>query len=288
MVGDLAQRIDYHLHDSALGRWIEARCAPPPDLADAVEAIFYGEGSVTYRRDRILPSGMSHLLINLGPTQYLVSGDEERQSFTDLWFSGQQDAYLETEAPHGTTILGVVFRPYGAYAVMGFDQDCLRGRVVSLAELLGDRVARLRQRLLDTSDVVERIAVAEGWLRQQAMRGRQVHPATKWAVEQIVASAGQLRIRDLAGGAGYSSKHLVSLLRREVGLSAKSLARITRFHAVLTRLRHDQEVDWSALAADCGYYDQSHLTRDIRCFAGCRPGDLLSTPAADENTLAMT
>ena len=37
-----------------------------PRLADIVASMWFGEGKTAYQRDRILPSGTSQLLINLG------------------------------------------------------------------------------------------------------------------------------------------------------------------------------------------------------------------------------
>lgn len=284
----LVQRVQLHRHDSELGRWIEARCLPHPALAEHVELIFYGEGEVTYRRDRILPRGLPHLLINLGPPQYLVRpGGDGRRAFTDLWFAGQQETFLETETPQGSALIGVVFRPYGAYPALATDQDALAGEVVGLTALLGDRVRRLQERLLDTGDLFQRFAIVEGWLLERISRGRPVHPATRWAAERIARSEGQVRVRELAAESGYSRKHLAGLFRREVGLTAKSLARIQRFHAALARLRRSAQPGWSRIAADCGYYDQSHLIRDVRLFAGCTPVELAATPAPDDVTLAL-
>ena len=282
----LSFRVQIHEHESDLGRWTDAVCLPHPGLSGHVSVIFHGEGAVHYRRDRILPRGQPHLLINLGPPQYLVAGDH-RRLFSDLWFSGQQPSYLETEAPEGTRLIGVVFSSFGAYAALGMDQDELTGEVVDLSALLGDRVGDLRERLVNTSGVRERLAVVESWLLQRVERGRPPHAATRWAVDRISASGGQVKTRELARQSGYSEKHLIGLVRREVGLTPKHLARIHRFQGFLERLREQPDPSWSHLAVDCGYYDQSHLIREVRQFSGCTPGELAAARMADEVTVAL-
>ncbi len=282
----VARRSRIERHESELGRWVEVQCLPHPALAGHVELIFHSEGAVTYRRDRLLPRGQTHLLINLGPPQYLVNG-AGRRTFSDLWFSGQHETFLETEAPHGTVLMAVVFRAFGAYAALGMDQDALAGEVLGLADLLGDRVRSLHARLLETADVFTRLAVVEGWLLERIARGRALHPVTPWAAERIASAGGQLAIRDLAARSGYSEKHLISLFRREVGLTPKSLARIHRFHTFLGQLRRQRTPSWSRLAVDCGFYDQSHLIREVRRFTGCTPRQLAAAPTPDDVTLAL-
>ena len=48
--------------------------------------------------------------------------------------------------------------------------------------------------------------------------------------------------------------------------------RILRFQEVLARLALRKKVDWAGVAADGGFYDQSHLNREFRAFAGVTPG----------------
>jgi len=43
-------------------------------------------------------------------------------------------------------------------------------------------------------------------------------------------------------------------------------------------------VNWAELAADCGYFDQAHLIRDFRAFAGITPREYSrAMPAAIES-----
>jgi AraC-like DNA-binding protein len=73
-----------------------------------------------------------------------------------------------------------------------------------------------------------------------------------------------------------SRKHLVTLFRAHVGLPPKVCGRILRFHHAIELIRSPCAVGWSDLAVRCGYYDQAHLIRDVRQFAGVTPGELVT------------
>jgi AraC-like DNA-binding protein len=95
------------------------------------------------------------------------------------------------------------------------------------------------------------------------------------AVAAIEAAGGALRVDALAGDLGVSRQHLALQFRQQVGLTPKLFSRICRFRHALVRLRAPGAGgDLAALAADCGYFDQSHLIRDFHDFAA-------STPAAE-------
>ena len=62
MDGDRQSRIRSFVQDSALGRWRMDLCRPRAQLAPFVGQLWYGQGQVNYRRDRILPGGGGFLL----------------------------------------------------------------------------------------------------------------------------------------------------------------------------------------------------------------------------------
>src|SRR5204862_6925654 len=84
------------------------------------------------------------------------------------------------------------------------------------------------------------------------------------------------RIQDVVRDFGASERTVERRFRRAVGVAPKLFARVLRLQDAL-RLR-EQQVAWSELALDAGYYDQSHLIRDARQLFGASP-QALAAPA---------
>ena len=279
-------RINHYQADGPLGRWRVASCLPAGDLADCVETLWFGEGQVSYERDRILPTGGSFLLINLGPTQYLVDDQScQRRRFDDIWFSAARQTPIDTEAPHGQALLGVAFRPHGAHPFFHLPAQETAEQVVPLADLLGSEALALRHRLLELCDDGARFDLVEAWLRR---RRRGVAPAAlQHALRRISETAGQIAIDDLALELQLSRKSLARQFQQHVGVSAKTLARLHRFQSALAWLSQCERVPWVELAARCGYYDQSHLIRDFQAFSGYAPGEFVRLARPDASSVVV-
>jgi AraC-like DNA-binding protein len=289
MDGATPGRVQRLHNDNALGHWFVDLCAPRPELAAHVDLLWYGEGRVNYLRDRILPSGGSYLLINLGPTQYRIDPGppEQRVGFDDIWYSGPHTGPIDTEAPTGNALLGVAFKPCGSHAWLGLAAAGLAQRTLPLADLVGDSARELREQLLSLRDSQSRIARVEEWLLRRLDPRRATHAAVEWSLRQLDATQGQTTIAQLARTTGFSRKHLGTLFAEQVGLSPKALARVLRFRSALQRLEGATHVPWCDLAASCGYFDQSHLTRDFRAFCGFAPGEFLGHVRADATSIVL-
>jgi len=57
-----------------------------------------------------------------------------------------------------------------------------------------------------------------------------------------------------------------------VGASPKWVLRRARLHEAAARADEGAGIDWARLAADLGYADQAHLTRDFTAAVGSPPG----------------
>ena len=58
--------------------------------------------------------------------------------------------------------------------------------------------------------------------------------------------------------------------RGAIGVTPKSAARVFRFERAC-RLIKDERPSLAHVAASCGYFDQSHMTREWNALAGCSP-----------------
>jgi AraC-like DNA-binding protein len=287
---DVPSRLQTFTHQSSIGHWSVSVWRVDPRLDGVVASMWFGEGKTAYQRDRILPSGQSQLLINLGPPQYRVQPGppEVRVPFVDVWYSGLHQGPIDTEAPHGNALLGIAFTARGTFPWLGDRMDGLSDRIIALADALGDGALRLRERLLNTAALEARFQVVERWLITRLKPRCIVHPAVRWAVDRIAATGGRMSIEGLATQTGFTRKHLGNLFQRQVGLSPKSLARVHRFRGALALLdRADGQVPWAELAEQCGFYDQSHLINEFRRFTGLSPVELARRDRPDSGSVVL-
>jgi methylphosphotriester-DNA--protein-cysteine methyltransferase len=108
-----------------------------------------------------------------------------------------------------------------------------------------------------------------------------IHPCVQRALTIVEQTGGQIRISELASRCRVSTRHLANLLRTWVGLSPKTLARVTRFQKFLEQMETEPAESGAARAADLGYFDQAHLTREVSRFFGATPGSVSPNQVAD-------
>ena len=91
-------------------------------------------------------------------------------------------------------------------------------------------------------------------------------------VEAVETSPDLLRVDDLCGRFDIAERTLQRLLHKRIGLGPKWLIRRRRLQEAAERLRDDSG-GLASIAADLGYADQAHFTRDFRRATGLTPGE---------------
>jgi AraC-like DNA-binding protein len=184
--------------------------------------------------------------------------------------------------------LQLALRPPGVRALLGLPAGELADTDVPAEEVLGGVCAELRDRVMTAAGWPERFAILDEILLRQLITGSEaaaaVAPEVLRAWRQLLRAGGAVRVGDLAAETGWSSRHLASRFRTEIGLTPKAAARVIRFDRakqalirhVHTRASHDGGYQLADLAADTGYFDQAHLAREFRSLAGVPPSQWLA------------
>ena len=171
--------------------------------------------------------------------------------------------------------LQVRLSPVLAHAVLGVSPE-REGTVVALDDLWGRDARRTEEQLRAAASWDDRFAIAEAALVRRLEAGGAVDPEVAFAWQLMATNRGRVRVDRLAADVGWSRKRLWSRFRSQIGLTPKRAAQLIRFdHAAhLLAAGHSAAL----VAAESGYFDQSHLHRDVMAFAGVTPTAVAVAP----------
>jgi AraC-like DNA-binding protein len=217
------------------------------------------------------------LKINFGGGFQVYDADQSEPftTLTESWVLGLWTKSHIVDWPEDLQYVGVNFKPGGAHPFLGLHLSELQNQVVPLDAIWGTFVAELRERLYAAPTIQARFALLEQFL---VARLRDTSPGLKivqYAVAEIARQHGTLSIRELSERLGMSQKHLIVQFKQMVGCTPKELGRLYRFGDILASLDLAQPVDWTRVAHQFHFHDQSHFIRDFREFSGHTPTDYL-------------
>jgi AraC-like DNA-binding protein len=168
-------------------------------------------------------------------------------------------------------VLGVRFRPGGFRPFWDAPVSRLTDRVVPAAEVFGAATAAAQHAIVSAPDDAAMVAHAEEFLTAVLPGRDPVAEHVAALVEQINADPALTRVDQLAEATGRSVRRLQRLFAEYVGVGPKWVMRRVRLHEAAERADQGADVAWAAVAADLGYADQAHLTREFTAMIGVPP-----------------
>jgi AraC-like DNA-binding protein len=226
----------------------------------------------TFRRHEF-PIPQVVLIFEFGPPLRIFgAADESRfDRFPGGFTAGIGEATAICEHDGYQSGMEVKLTPIGARLVFDVPMTELANRIVALRDLLRPSERDISARLSDAGDWDARFDLLDDFIARRIACAHDRTQLASWAIGRIEETGGQLDIAALARELGYSQKHLITLFRDQVGLPPKLVARLFRFDRVIQHLRAGSPGTWAEIAAAYGYFDQAHLNREMRLFAGTTP-----------------
>ena len=231
---------------------------PPPDLAELVACTWErAEAAESSAGVRVLPDGCVDLVWSTRGGLVLAGPDTG-------------PVVYPIERGYGAT--GLRLRPGVAGSVLGLPASELRDERPELSALWGRDAARLE----------ERIALADPSQRRELLEDA-VRPLAREAQPDELVLAGLpllgrrgSSVAEIARTLAISERALRRRFNDAIGYGPKRLDRIIRFRRLLRMAAQPWDGGLAAAAAELGYADQAHLTREVRELSGLTPVELLA------------
>jgi AraC-like DNA-binding protein len=216
----------------------------------------------------IYPDGCCELIVHLAspPRAWDAQRDWHDQAAT--LFAAQHLSPVRLLATQPLDCLGLRLQPEASSVLGG--RSLVRDRILDLAGIDAPFARALRRAarrfLAGDTETLWRLV-------EKRIAAKDVDEPVARAVAQLRDGAGVPRIESVAKSLSLSLRSLQTRFRRSVGLTPKEFARIMRLRATLRAL-DTTDASLADLAADRGFADQAHASRELRRITGLAPARL--------------
>ena len=267
----MARRLRAIRHESDSGTWELVRSLPAPGLRrHVVEYEGYVERGATegLLRQQV-PTTVVPLILNFGSSWAAADEPGGRRELHDSFVAGLHEHSTYVAASGPASCVQVNLTPLGAHTLLGAPMSELANRIVSV-DAVASTLAPLVDRLEDRDSWETRFELLDDFLARRLANAREPTDDVALAWAALERTDGRAPIGWICDRLGRSRRHLAARFRDEIGLPPKTVARIMRFDRAVARIGGGGTT-LAEVAFECGYFDQAHMNRDFRQFAGTSP-----------------
>lgn len=221
--------------------------------------LFYGNNPVSMRRDE------SHHFTQQAPVMLV----------------GPQYSRVNIRVEERLLAIRVDFLPGGLYRLLGIPLHEFFDGGYDARDIFGPAMKSLNEALQQLSSLEQGKNLVENFLLRQSHTLRSVRPLDQ-ALRLLLDANGNMPVEKTASLSCLSLKQFERKCRDYIGMNPKTYARILRFSKAYRLHEAHPHLSWIKIAYEAGYFDQMHMIRDFKTFAGVNPSlisqELLSTP----------
>lgn len=174
------------------------------------------------------------------------------------------------------SIFRIQFTPNGFHSLFGLPLKEFTNKIVDAQTVFGKEITLHCEQLQQTQNIFKMAALTDEYLKKYVTQNKAT--ARKNGVDlvsnAILRSNCSVPIEQYAAMAKMSLRNFERKFRKQVGTSPKTFCRLLRFNRAIQLKLMSPEKCWTSIALDCDYYDQMHMIKDFKKFAGASPTKL--------------
>jgi AraC-like DNA-binding protein len=241
----------------------------------------------------VLPEGLNDVVTPYPPTPFQslmfycnhpismgrIDGVFDKQPLSVI--VGPQFSRVNIKIQRELRAIRVDFLPGGMYRMLGIPMQELFDGGFDMLDFFGAEMKCINEQLQNIADLEEGKNIVEKFLLRQATGLKQVLPFDS-AMRVLLTNNGSIAIEKLASLSCLSLKQFERTCKERIGMNPKLYARILKFSKAYRLREAFPHLSWTKIAYEAGYYDQMHMIRDFKVFAGVNPTvmdeKLIATP----------
>ncbi len=234
---------------------------PGAHLSPFIEAYWEARaGSARQAMDKIVPDGCVDVIYNAGDDLYIDSLGITLKSEA-VYLGGAITQCMEARMPAHAHLIGARFRPAAFSCFYSFAS--LHEVTDTFVELEKSFIPPVGSLLAQTVASFDRFFAA-----RCAPPGHALLPV----VNDIVALKGNVSVKELTAAHYITERQLERHFRYHTGLTPKLFINIIRYQSASRLILEEHPArSLSDIALESGYYDQAHLSREIKKYGGVAP-----------------
>jgi AraC-like DNA-binding protein len=204
--------------------------------------------------------------------------DGNLQQAAETHIVGPTSGAMRTRCKGPVMVFGMGLTPSGWAALLGIDASSMLNRVIDASGLFGaPRLRTAAVALREATDIAARVAIAEDLMRELLGGGDRGATAFVHKVDAWLAGSPSPDMEALIVSTDLSRRQVERKCKALYGAPPKLLARKYRaLRAAVALVTESESVD-DLIAR--GFYDQSHLIREVKQFTGHTPRQIKAEPS---------
>lgn len=251
---------------------------PGPDVADYATLFYFFHADVPMFEDmERADHAQVRFRLNDLPAQYSFP-DGTIQDATPVHVMGPSSAAYRVRAEGPVGLFGWGLTAAGWAAMLGGDASNAVNRMMDAVPILGTRMHRALIALRKAADVDEMTAICTALIKELVADSCTDMVRFAQQVDAWLEDSTSPEIEDLIVATGLSRRQVERKCNAMYGAPPKLLARKFRaLRAAVAMRGRDLSFDD---AVGRGFYDQSHLIREVKQFTGLTPKQIRDNPTA--------
>lgn len=241
---------------------------PSKNLNSIVDTIWLATNNGQEIESRILPDGYVDIIFELDKQMQLNTGNEIR-------VSGMMTKFKRVVSKKNSETLGVRFKTGQFNSISNIPLSEIKNTAINASNLFPKLNNSFLEELIEKKCHFEKVKLINSFLTAEInWTAKDVKKLEHSVCESIRANYRELDLSLIAKNHCISLRQLERRFKTIVGVTMKEYHSIIRFNKTMNCISANSDTSLLNIAFDNGYFDHSHLTKEIHKISGLNPSEL--------------